>query len=83
MFGTPRKPTAKSSRSNKGSDKNVKNMSGRKLVKPNVVKFSHGAIEGDYQEIVHASPKKLEKIKAILNSGGIKGLNFNVEVSFL
>jgi hypothetical protein len=48
-------------------------------MKPSVEKFSHGAQDGSYKEIIHVSPVKVEKIKQLLNAG--TGYEINIEVS--
>ncbi len=49
-------------------------------MQPKVVRYSQGAAEGCYHEVVHTSPKKLEKIRALLHMNGIKLRNFDIDV---
>jgi len=51
--------------------------------KPRVVKYSEGVSENAYREVIHASAKKIEKIKKLLGSGRDDGYEINIEVCIL
>lgn len=47
---------------------------------PNVIKYTQGVADASYREVVHVSPKKLEKIKKLLQDENQNGAYLNIEV---
>ena len=59
------------------------NMFGAKTTsdfKPSIARFTQGAAEGTYREIIHATPRRVAQIKAVLGWLNANGKEINLEV---